>query len=404
VKDQWNAFVREDVVLEPAGEGCLSGLTFAVKDVFAIRGYVSGAGNPDWLRTHEPSRRTALAIERLLQAGARMTGTTHTDEMMFSLDGQNFHYGTPINPRAPVRIPGGSSSGSAVAVSAGLTDFALGTDTGGSVRVPSAYCGIFGFRPTHGAVPVDGVIPLAPSFDTVGWMARDPDVLKRAGLVLLREEAQAPAKFTRLLFPNEAWCLAEPEALGTLLSFAALLKTSSATEKKWLDIAPEGLDVWMRTFRTIQGIEIWRAHGEWIRREKPLFGPDIAERFQWASLLKESEHRPSYERWAKIRKRLRQLLSDDGLLIFPTTPGAAPQRGINGEENEIRRSRIMQLTCIAGLSGLPQATVPAGYARGAPVGLSVVAGPGQDAKLLQWIEFHRELWFPAARSGSAPLG
>jgi amidase len=393
VKDKWNAFVREDVVLEPTGEGRLSGLTFAVKDVFAIKGYVSGAGNPDWLRTHGPAGSTAEAIERLLKAGARMTGTTQTDEIMFSLSGQNDHYGTPINPKAPDRIPGGSSSGSAVAVSAGLVDFALGTDTGGSVRVPSAYCGIFGIRPTHGYVPIEGVIPLAQSFDTVGWMARDPEVLLEVGLALLQEEAPVEVEFQRILFPKEAWGILDPETLEVLQAFAEKLQ-AAADESEWLDIAPEGLSVWMRTFRTIQGLEIWSAHGEWIEREKPVFGPAIADRFQWTSTLKKSESQPQYELWAEVRKRMRELLGADSLLILPTTPGAAPHRNINGEEIEISRSNTMQLSCIAGLSGLPQVTIPVGFANGAPIGLSIIAGFRQDVKLLKWIEQRKEFWLP----------
>lgn len=170
--------------------GPLSGLSFAVKDVFDIKGNTSGAGNPDWLRTHPPAESTAPALLALLQRGAALEGTTQTDELMYSLNGENAHYGTPINPVAPDRIPGGSSSGSAVAAAAGLVDFAIGTDTGGSIRIPSSYCGLYGFRPTHGAVSTEGLIPLAHSFDTVGWMSRDVNILLKTGCVLLKKTSQ----------------------------------------------------------------------------------------------------------------------------------------------------------------------------------------------------------------------
>jgi amidase len=167
--DPLNAFCRHThVELAGSGSGRLTGLTFAAKDVFDIAGHRTGNGNPVWLETHPPAERTASAVQRLLDAGARMVGKTHTDDMAYSLNGENVHYGTPVNPVAPGRIPGGSSSGSAAAVAGGLVDFALGTDCGGSVRLLASYCGLYGLRPTHGLAPADGVVPLASSFDAVG--------------------------------------------------------------------------------------------------------------------------------------------------------------------------------------------------------------------------------------------
>ncbi|KAI7257790.1 hypothetical protein KC345_g10699, partial [Hortaea werneckii] len=179
------AFRVPELTVPGCGHGTLDGLSFTVKDVFAVAGHRSSAGNPDWLRSHEPPAAHAPAVLKLLQAGAALHGAAHTDELMYSLGGENYHYGTPVNPRGEDRIPGGSSSGSAVAVASGSVDFALGTDTGGSVRVPSAYCGVYGFRPTHGAVDMEGVIPLAPGFDTVGWMAGSAELLLKVGEVLL---------------------------------------------------------------------------------------------------------------------------------------------------------------------------------------------------------------------------
>src|SRR6201997_2268337 len=160
-------------VLQPTGPGPLAGLDFAVKDLIDVAGHITGGGNPDWLRTHAAAARSAPVVEKLLAAGAALRGKTITDELAFSLEGGNAHYGTPLNPACPDRIPGGSSSGSASAVAARLVDFALGTDTGGSVRVPASFCGLFGFRPTHNAIPLTGVVPFAPSYDTIGWFASD---------------------------------------------------------------------------------------------------------------------------------------------------------------------------------------------------------------------------------------
>ena len=189
-----------------APTGPLQGLSFAANDVFDIAGDRTGNGNPVWLETHPPASHTASAVERLLAAGARMVGKTHTDELAYSLNGENVHYGTPINPRAPGRIPGGSSSGSAAAVAGGLVDFALGTDCGGSVRLPASYCGIYGVRTSHGLIPIDGVADLAASFDTVGWFARDPAMMRRVGDVML---PAAPAFVPkRLLIATDAFAFA----------------------------------------------------------------------------------------------------------------------------------------------------------------------------------------------------
>ncbi|HWI12737.1 MAG TPA: amidase family protein, partial [Burkholderiales bacterium] len=177
-RDRINAFCRHThVELPGASSGPLAGLTFAAKDIYDVIGHRTGFGSPDWLRTHEPAASTAPVVQQLLDAGATMVGKTQTDELTYSLNGENAHYGTPVNVNAPGRIPGGSSSGSAAAVAAGLVDFALGSDTGGSVRAPASFCGIYGIRPTHGRVSLRGACPLAATFDTAGWFAREASLL-----------------------------------------------------------------------------------------------------------------------------------------------------------------------------------------------------------------------------------
>ena len=188
-----------------AAAGPLAGLTFAVKDAIDLAGFRTGAGNPDWSRTHPPATATAPAVQAVLDAGASVVGKTITDELTFSLNGQNIHYGTPINPRAPGRIPGGSSSGSAVAVAGELVDFALGTDCGGSVRAPASYCGIFGMRPSHGRISTDGVFPLAPSFDTVGWFCRETPNCLSALVEFCSATGTTAARLQRLLIATDAF-------------------------------------------------------------------------------------------------------------------------------------------------------------------------------------------------------
>lgn len=385
--DKWNSIFSR-IAAEPHGDGILDGMSFVLKDVFGIAGYTNGAGNPDWLKTSQPSAKHSEAVLRLLAAGARLEGTTHTDELMFSLNGENYHYGTPVNPKTPDRIPGGSSSGSAVAVAAGLADFALGTDTAGSVRVPSSYCGIYGMRPTHGAVSLEGVIPLAPSFDAAGWMARDADTLLKVGTVLLPAAEEPKSRlggfgFNQILIGDDAWSLARPEVRQALIPTLNLIKETTIRQKE-LVVAPEGLPSWMAVFRTIQGYEIWREHGSWIEQTRPSFGPDIAERFAWASTVLEEDFLKQLELRQHIREYMSDLLGRDGLLVIPTTPGEAPLLRSSGSELEERRVRTMRLNCLAGLAGLPQLTMPAAALNGCPLGLSVIAGPHQDMRLLAW--------------------
>lgn len=384
VADRFGAYYDRHVTVPPKGEGALSGLTFAVKDVFAVKGHRNAAGNPDWLRTHEPAAANAHAIDRLLEQGARLSGVTHTDELMYDLNGVNAHYGTPVNPKAPDRIPGGSSSGSAVAVAAGEADFALGTDTGGSVRIPSSYCGIYGFRPSHGAVSAEGVIPLAPSFDTVGWMARYPGTLLAVGRALLPRQPSEPP-FGRLLVPEDVWAAAGVSA-EALRPFVPAVERAVGPAERVMLAGEGGPERWMDAFRILQGREIWRTHGEWIERTKPEFGGGIAERFRWTATLTEDDRRPAAAVRDRVREQMIELLGRDGLLVIPTAPGPAPRLELAREQLEAFRFKTLLLCCIAGLAGLPQVTLPFGSADGAPVGLSLIAGSGRDLALLELAE------------------
>ncbi|WP_141500609.1 amidase [Paenibacillus luteus] len=381
----WKAYANEQVIVEPLAEGSLSGKTFAVKDVFDIAGHTPGAGNPDWLRTHEPSACHAVVINRLLGSGAKLAGTTITDEIMYSINGENAHYGTPINPKAPGRIPGGSSSGSAVAVASGLADFAIGTDTGGSVRVPSAYCGIYGIRPTHGVVATGGLIPLAPSFDTVGWMAQDAQTLLDVGRVLLEQDSDREEKpFSKLLLAQDLWSLVDEHSSAAVAPYLQAIGELFERKEDVL-VSTDGLHDWMNAFRTIQGIEIWNEHRDWITRVKPAFGPGIAERFAWASTLKKEEHSEAYLLRESVRVKMKGWLGDDTLLVVPTVPAIAPLLNMTGAEVERRRVQTLEMSCVAGLAGLPQVTVPIKGELGCPIGISFIAGRNQDLRLLEWV-------------------
>jgi amidase len=273
-QDRIGAFCRHThVEMEGASQGPLLGLTFAVKDIYDNAGHRTGFGSPDWLRTHGPAAHTAPVVQWLLDAGARLLGKTTTDELTWSLTGENAHYGAPVNVNAPERITGGSSSGSAAAVAAGLIDFAVGSDTGGSVRLPASFCGILGIRPTHGRIPLDGVCPLAPSFDTCGWFARDAGVFARVGRTLLGDDTPAPAP-TRLLIAQDALDVAGEKVAHALRSALDKVARLVGTPES-VAVGNEPLTRWMDYFRFLQGAEAWACHGEWITGEKPALGPGI---------------------------------------------------------------------------------------------------------------------------------
>ncbi|WP_445680848.1 amidase [Radicibacter daui] len=381
--DNLGAFATR-LELAPTASGPLDGLTFAAKDLFAVAGYITGAGNPRWKATHPPARETAPAIARLLAAGAGLAGMTHTDELAYSLMGENAHYGTPLNPAAPGRVPGGSSSGSASAVAGGAVDFALGTDTGGSVRLPASFCGILGLRPTHGRLPLAAAVPLAPSFDTCGVLARDIGVLTLAaqalGLGALPEE-ELPV--SRLLVPEDLWGAAGPAVSDVLRPFLQKLgPLAGGLPLETITLAPQGLPAWREVFRIAQAAEAWQSHGGWISSTDPGLGPGVRERFEAASKLEAVAVVAATAERELIRGYLERLLSGGAVLCFPTAPGPAPLRGGDPAALDRYRANALALLCPAGLGGLPQISLPLGAVEGAPVGLSLVAAAGGDELLL----------------------
>lgn len=380
--DRFGAFVRgTPVAITGAANGPLAGLSFGVKDAFDLAGYPTGAGNPDWLRTHGPAERTATAVEQLLAAGASVVGKTLTDELTYSLNGENIHYGTPINPRAPGRIPGGSSNGSAVAVAGELVDFALGTDCGGSVRAPASFCGIFGIRPSHGAVSREGVFRLAPTFDTVGWFARDAKLLERIGGVLL-PPIDRPVTLQKLLLADDAfeWCDA---AVKESLSPVAEKIATHFDSSQHVTVAKTGLTPWFEAFRRLQGAEIWAEHGEWIRAVNPSLAPSIRDRFEWTATITSAEVAAAQRVRDEARGQMTQLLGDDAVLCLPTTGVIAPLVNLPNDALTDFRARALSLLCIAGLTGLPQINLPLATLDGCPLGISIVGPHGSDRALLQ---------------------
>jgi amidase len=363
----------------PTAAGPLTGLTFAAKDLIDVSGWRTGGGNPDWYSTHPPAAKSAPVVERLLAAGAQLVGKTVTDELAFSLEGSNAHYGTPVNPACPDRLPGGSSSGSAVAVAAGLADFSLGTDTGGSVRIPASFTGIFGFRPTHGLVVTDGILPLAPSYDTVGWFARDARTLSRVGQALLPPSNKTPIR--HLVLARDAFALADSAVAGLLRKQCQVL---DITEE--IDIFSGAEAKWLECYRVLQGAEIWRQWGPWIRAARPKFGESIAARFSDASTITPTAvayYRPVRE---AITARIRALIPPGTAIVFPTSPCAALAKTAASGEISAFYKTALTLTSIAGHAGAPQITLPVARLGACPLGLSILGPNNSDLDLLALAE------------------
>jgi amidase len=373
-------FVGPSLRIAGAADGALADLTFAAKDLFDVAGYPTGGGNPDWTRRHPIPTRHAWAVQHLLDAGATLIGKTVTDEVSLGILGENPFDGTPLNPRAPDRVPGGSSSGSASAVAQGLCDTALGTDSGGSVRVPASFCGLYGIRTTHGRLDRTGMMPQAPTSDTIGWFARDASTFARVSEALLGE-ALPETLPTRLVVAVDAFGIADPDTAAALEPMVRKLSATVADVRQEL-LAPPGLSAWSRAQRTLQPHEAWLTFKDWLDRDNPRLQWSVARGLVLSSMIPESERR-----WAALlrdeaRARLGWLVPPGTILCLPTTPFPAPPKGLSLAALDPLRARISCLTSHGGLTGVPQVSLPGATVDGRPVGLSILGARGSDAALV----------------------
>jgi amidase len=384
--DPAHAFVPyPEVPVASAPTGPLADLRFAAKDLFDVAGYPTGGGSPIVLAMSGIKSRTAPVVQQLLDAGARFVGKTVTDELAFSMNGNNAHFGAPVNGAAPDRITGGSSSGSASAVSSGLCDFALGSDTGGSVRAPANHCALYGIRPTHGRISLQGVLDLAPSLDTCGWFARDVQTFARVGDVLLGADPAPLPSRVRLLRPTDVWALVEAPVADALAQALARVEavTGAATPTQ---LALDSWDAMYWNFRYVQGHEAWLTDGPLIERFAPPLGPGVAERFAWSRDVTDAQIAQGRAFRARFRAHLAELLGNDGVLVMPTMPDIAPLRSEGEAGLEVYRNRATTMLCSAGLAGFPQISLPLATRIGAPLGLSLLGPAGSDRSLIALAE------------------
>ena len=384
------AFV-EQFEIEPTGIGPLSGLTFAVKDVIDIAGRKTSYGNPDWGQHHPAPVTHAICVDQLLSAGAQCLGKTAVAELAMSLTGENPHYGTPKNYKVPERVPGGSSSGSASAVAGGFVDFALGTDSGGSVRIPASYCGLFGMRPSPGSVSVSGVLPFTPFSDTVGILAQSAPLLAHTMAVLQAVEIPKNISVNQIHLLEEAFDLADSsiqEALNGAVTELSNLTTKGVVRTSLKEIVGNTelstLDAWGELFMGLQLAEIWSTFGTWVVNGKPNVSEStgaIIEKgkdFKRETLERMLAHREA------LARQVEKVLHPQDLLCIPTSPVLAPVLNslVTLEDASKYMTRTLRMTSISCIAKLPEISLPLAHVNGAPVGLSLLAAPRQDAFLL----------------------
>ncbi|TAJ38128.1 MAG: amidase [Reyranella sp.] len=379
--DDIGAFVPGPRVrIEGRAGGPLGGLTFAAKDLFDVAGVVTGGGNHDWPTGRPIPKKNAWAVQTLLDAGATLIGKTITDEVSLGILGENAFDGTPVNVRAPGRVPGGSSSGSAAAVAAGICDTALGTDTGGSVRVPASFCGLYGIRPTHGRIDVTGMLPQAPTSDTTGWFARDAATFARVSSALL-SEAIPTALPTKLIVAVDTFGFADANVAEALQPTVKRLGALIGDSREEI-MAPQGLSVWARAQRSLQPVEAYATFKDWLDKGNPRFAFSVAKALVMGSMIPESERVWANLMRQEARSRMKYLLPAGTILCLPTTPFPAPLCGQPLSVLDPLRDRITCLCAQGGLAGHPQVNIPGATVDGLPIGLSIIGPRGSDATLV----------------------
>ncbi|KAM7279216.1 hypothetical protein ACFE04_006350 [Oxalis oulophora] len=415
IKQDFGAFIKKLQLLPPPQPAPpiaphpLTDLSFAVSDLFDIQGHVTGFGHPEWEKTHEPASTTATVVSTLVQGGATCLGKTVIDELAYSIHGENKHYGTPTNPAAHARLPGGSCSGAAVAVAADLVHFSLGVDTVGGVTVPAAFCGIIGFRPSHGAVSHAGILPVSESLDTVGWFAKDPSVLRRVSHVLLQlpfgaqrnpkqitiaddglqllkipidRVAQVVIKSTEKTYGRQ---VLKQENLGQYFDSKVPTLKVFLGQKSNGGTKFSSITLLAQVMQLLQKHEFRRNHEEWIQMSKPTLDPALTGLIH-ETQVSESEIEICKTIKAEMRAAVNSLLKDDGILVIPTIAYSPPKLGAKEIFSEDYKNRTFGLLSIASLSGCCQVSIPIGYHDKCPVSVSLIARHGGDRLLLDTVQ------------------
>mgnify|MGYP001450977369 FL=1 len=358
--------------------GLLSNLNFVLKDMCDVKNLKTSCGNPDFFKKCDFANDYAPFLKDLLNEGPVLKGITVCDEFFYSLIGENGHYGTPTNLNAPSCVPGGSSSGSAAALTTDLYDFSIGSDTGGSVRIPASFCGLIGMRPTHNRINTKGVYPMAPSFDTVGWFANNPEIFQKVGNVLLNNIERSNVDFKQYVVAEDLLELCDAEVQDNFnnyinVNIPNINKTRLSTNTKAI-IADN--------FRILQGAEVKENIIPWIEKNKPNISPEIRSRIDMASKITDIEVNRALIFRKTLIDEIEKSLPEGTIAVFPTSPFSAPKSGQDDESLGSFRKRLMELTSIAGMTSRPQITIPRLKDKSGPVGISLLGWKYSDEILL----------------------
>jgi len=359
--------------------GPLSDLTFVVKDMCEIKGFKSSCGNPDFYEKCLPADDFAPFLKDILNKGATLKGITICDEFFYSLIGENGHYGTPANLNAPGCVPGGSSSGSAAALTTNLYDFSIGSDTGGSVRVPASFCGLLGIRPTHNRINTKGVYPMAPTFDTIGWFAKDIKTFKKIGFTVLNHKDKTKNSFKDFVIAEDILELANSDIINLFNNYI----NNSFPEIKKIRLSKHNKDVIADNFRILQGGEIVENVIPWILKNKPKISPEINNRIEMAIKITKDEINQAVKFRENLKKEIELTLPEGLIALFPTTPFSSPKCGQSDEQLSSYRKKLMEFTSIAGMTSRPQISIPKFKDNTGPIGISLLGWRYSDEVLLE---------------------
>lgn len=379
--DPLQSFVRDNhVAISGKSSGILSHYVFSAKDVFRIKGSTWGNGHPDWLRYSRPDEYTATGVQVLLDNGADLVGKTICDELCYSISGENWNYGSPLNPHDIRRYTGGSSSGTCASVAGGLVDFSIGSDCLGSVRVPASYNGLLGIRPTYNRIDTTGEAPYCESMDVLGFVAKESNIFQDVAKVLLREDNQT-YQFQKIIIASDCFNVIDRDILAHLDDAIEYIKVNF-NEIIQKDISPEGLDSWVDTFQIVQGYEVWESYGGFVNKYQPKLSPGPKQRLKKASQISRKEYDEALIEKKKIEEYVEKLVSDDTIIILPTASSIAPLKSTSQEEINHYRAQSSKLLSISPLSGTPQITIPLSKQEGVPLGISIIGPKGSDRAMV----------------------
>ena len=381
-----NIFVECKVNLKefPTTLGILDRYTFSAKDLFDLKGHIKSNGHRGSLNKFKPSSNTSPIITSLMNEGAKLVGLTNCDEFFYSLTGIESSFQQPENWINAKLVPGGSSSGAAASVGFDLADFALGSDTGGSIRVPASFCSLFGIRPTHGRIPTDGMTALAPSIDTLGWLTKKPELLSKVGQILLKNYSKQKNKINKIIIIEDLFNHCTQEVFANTKQWIKILETHFNLEVKAfssIDFESSIMD-----FQIIQGWEAKVGLVKHVKKHRLKLRKNIKERIEFADSITENEFKKANNNRKDFKRRIDSLIEDDCVAIFPTTPMPALNKSNINQELSLFRKKIHNFTCIAGLTGRPQISLPLNMDLPQPFGISILGGLNKDEQLISLTE------------------